>query len=322
MAGSLLLVAGQERAITDLSILEPINEKEQEKAVELYRFLYYEAGGAGPYEVYRNKDLSNTLFDRVQNFKLSFDNSYNPGWEYKPVKEEKYTATFQASLQHRLTQLKDFSNLINDDEYYALRTEQDEINQRNPGGINTRSEDGSRSGELFKRMREISKTLTPEPITPPDAVTFEFTPDPEANYQQVYTGFNAPKNSSRKIFTDAKEVRKSWLSRALEPDVLDSILSQVNFETQTLITYPIGKRTNASGKLYITAVDFDPIPQSLFISNRIGVINKSCDYTSAVSYPFALIVTEKIPTDILGGGFSTGNFGDGCREPVAGTPTD
>ena len=51
-----LLLAGQVRALTDMSLLTPDSDADQAAAAELYGALYYKYGGSGPDELFRDAD--------------------------------------------------------------------------------------------------------------------------------------------------------------------------------------------------------------------------------------------------------------------------
>ena len=74
-----LMLAGQVRAVTDMSLLEPVSEFEQSAVVELYVALYYKYGGAGPDELFRDAVRATAMFERLGTWRPVFSESYSPG---------------------------------------------------------------------------------------------------------------------------------------------------------------------------------------------------------------------------------------------------
>jgi hypothetical protein len=99
---------------------------------------------------------------------------------------------------------------------------------------------------------------------------------------------------------------------------LSNLLQQVDFGYEMLIVHSIGKLTNWTGVLHVVDVDTEIDANSVSISVRIGVNAEDCNWPDSDSYPFVLAVTRKISGPATTIGYSQGNFGDGCKQPVSG----
>jgi hypothetical protein len=290
-----LLIAGQIRSMADLSVLRPAGDADEITMGKLYGRIFYRTGGAGPDSIYRDPIQTKQLFDRIEKWVPKLFDGYNPGWRYKALGKNSpaYAETVSELKAHRVAQLQSYARLISNDDYYKTKQRLDEILRRNRGVTYSGTADARQVDELTKEMARIERTLALPPSKPTPSKPFRFEPDPDANYKHLHTGFNGPARPELVQLRSAKEARESWIAKALGVKELDSLLSQVDFRTQLLITLAIGKRTTATGSLFITNVSFNAIRESLHVAARIGVNEKDCDFPPAVSYPFALVIAKR-----------------------------
>lgn len=168
-----LQLAGQVRALTDMSLLKPVSEKEQRTVTRLYGALYYKYGGSGPDDLFRDPVRSSAMFKRLGRWRPAFREDYNPGWRYQgPVGSDRYRAKVDHSMKSRLAKLASYRNLLEDDRYYAVHRERRELLARNDNtiGPDTDAADRARIAELDELAAEISRSIArePEPPLPPE----------------------------------------------------------------------------------------------------------------------------------------------------------
>src|SRR2546423_9492664 len=158
--GAFLLLAGQIRSTTDFELFEPREEQDKQMMGTLWGILFYRLGGAGDVSIYRNPDSVRLLFDQLANWKPIISETYDPGWHHKAAPASvRYSEVVETGKEHRRHQLESYSRLIADEGYYAAQRELDEIQARNPRGIDVKSEDGKRSASLMQQMRELEKQI-------------------------------------------------------------------------------------------------------------------------------------------------------------------
>jgi len=140
------------------------------------------------------------------------------------------------------------------------------------------------------------------------------------HYTQVWTGFNGPNIPKTEYFLDANSARSSWLSKALGSTQLETLLSQISFDTQMLMVSAVGERENITGTLKIQDVNQDEDSLTVFL--LIGVNGPGCTYPHALSYPFVVAIVDR-PTRFDGlGSYYHQNFPDGCKPAKTGKPND
>ena len=69
---ALLIAFGQIRAMTDMTILAPINDDEAQKVGKLYGAVYYSFGGLGLDELFRDADTVSAIVSSIRNANLDF----------------------------------------------------------------------------------------------------------------------------------------------------------------------------------------------------------------------------------------------------------
>ena len=129
----------------------------------------------------------------------------------------------------------------------------------------------------------------------PEEEPFNYTPDPHADFKQVYTGFNGSEKSGAKLFDSESEVRSSGLVAALTPAQLQDVLKQIDFDRQVLLLYSVGKRENATGAVFVTDVYYDASLNFVSINGVVGVTKPDCTLPWKKSYPFALVAFKRPP---------------------------
>lgn len=168
-----LLLAGQVRALTDLSLLKPVSEEEQRAVTRLYGALYYKYGGSGPDELFRDPVRASAMFERLGRWRPAFPEDYYPGWTYRgPVESDRYRAKMDHTIESRLAKLSSYRNLLEDDRYYAVHRERQALLARNDNtiGPDTDAADRARVAELDELAAKISRSIArePEPSLPPE----------------------------------------------------------------------------------------------------------------------------------------------------------
>lgn len=315
-----LLLIGQIRAMTDMVVLKPISDEEGVKVGELYGILYYKTGGAGFEEIYRDPKTYETLINLIEKWTPTLSADYAPGWIYKSkVDHSFYISMVECQKAVRLSKLKWYSSLIQNNEYYELSNKLDKIRTDNPGAFKAGTKAYENYQKLNAKMNAISST-TPLPSNNPKECQFikPYQPDPNASFKQVFKGYNGPENSSAKAFNSDVELKKSWVAKALKSTELNSLLNRVDFNKQIVVALSFGKRETATGTIYISNVKYNTVYKSLTISGLIGVNQKGCSEKRIKSFPFALAIAERPSTISDYPGFSIQNFPDGCKKIVSG----
>lgn len=315
-----LLIAGQIRFAADLAVLKPKDDPAKDAMGRLAQLFFYRFGGAGRDEYYRDPQFTGGLFDRLGKLSLSFGPDYDPGWRYRqPPTASEYDEQFHYHRRRRLAQLRRLARLVSNEAYHAARRESDEISRRNPRGIVAGTADYKRWTELNAIQQRIASQNPVEEVRSPP---FRFTPDPDATYKQVLTGFNGPPTRATLFIGSVAELRGSWLSRALNKFQMERLLAGVNFDRQMVVAVSTGLRTTATGRIHITDISFNALQNRLVVRTRVGVTEQDCDVTPANSYPFAVAIADRPSAEIVNRGFSVGNFGDICKAVMVGNPTE
>jgi hypothetical protein len=64
---------------------------------------------------------------------------------------------------------------------------------------------------------------------------FEYTPDPDATYKQLFARFNGLQKPSLTIIQNEAAARASWLNSAMSPEEFKNVPSQTSFDSQVLV---------------------------------------------------------------------------------------
>lgn len=317
---NMLLLAGQVRATADMTIFPPADERAEQSMVTLYSALYFQYGGMGFTDVYRDPGAVDEIAGRVRDLGLALDENYDPGWSYRQtIKISVYQEVLENALNQRLWQVRNLALRFQDDAYYALHMEQTALQRENPV-FEAGSPASTRSAEIMTEMREISgriRDLPPPEDTTPYAILN--AQEPELARRQIASGVNGPARSGTYLFLTAAELRGSWVSDALSDDELERIVAEVDFETQVVVGISTGEQSNASGEVLISDLRHRELQNSYTIAVRVGVVPPECNELPASSYPFALGTVEAHPQASVSG-YSRSNFPAECGPIRSGKP--
>ena len=314
---TLLQIEGQIRAIVDLASLTPKTDEDKMLGAKLYGQIFYATGGAGDREIYRDRELTQKLFDQIEAWTPILGADYDPGWQYRRspgLSEYNKSIKYQKSV--RLAQLHWYASLERNDDYYSAEGELGEIQKRNSRGIVKGTGDYERVQQLLAAMRRVSDKAG-KPDLPPEP-PFSFVPDPDADFKQLYVGFDGPEHPGVTVFDNRRDATGSWLSSAMEPTELASVLARVNFDSQILVALAVGERISATGRVFVTEASYDSLLHSLMVNGAVGVNADDCKIGHVRSFPFAVVVAKRPPVIPKSSGYGLSNFGDGCKPPKGG----
>lgn len=323
LESTFLLIAGQIRATTDMQILKGVSDEEKMKMSELWGQLYYYFGGSGPAQLHRNSSSKEKLFKSLQEWNAKIDNKYSPGWNYKlDIDSSRYHQMIACQKAIRLSKLKWYSGLINNDTYYDASKELKKLLKQNEGPITVGTKSHKRMMVLRSQMSDISsKTPLPnEGARECDPFNKHERPS-DTDFTQVHDGYNGPNSSRAEAFDSREEIMGSWIPNSLSNKQLSTIIDDINFDKEILVSLSFGKRTTATGNTYISEIDYNSVMKSLSIVGMIGVNISECKEDKRASYPFVLAIaprpkkTPDYPSMFLQ------NFPDGCKPTKSGTPT-
>ena len=318
-----LLLAGQIRGMTDMSVLDPATDEDEIKVGELYGVLYYQAGGSGDDELLRDQERTTNLFRELRGWNPALVESYDPGWSYKANVDANYYANMIACQREiRIGKLEWYSGLVRNDVYYEAQKELKEFQTANPGPTTVGTDEHDKVQEIMARMNSHSSDMPMPSQTPPECeFAMQYEPDPDADFKQLYTGGNGPGGSGAEIFKSSDEVLSSWIAHALSADELGQLLGEVDFDNQIVVSLRFGERQNATGTIHLSEVDYNSVHESLQVSGLIGVTESDCHEPYSESYPFVLGVAQRPATVPSSPGMFLQNFADGCKPTMSGSKT-
>ncbi|HRK63860.1 MAG TPA: hypothetical protein PLN53_05650 [Terricaulis sp.] len=316
-----LILVGQIRAISDLTILTPSDEANTMRAGQIYAQLYYQFGGLGFDEVYRTAAGVSTLERRVRAVSIVYSAGYDPGWSYRASsKVDIYDAIVVNTREQRLWQMRSMALRLQNDEYYAAHRALTELQRANPTfqeGTPAYEELGRLDARMEAAARGIPEIPQPEDTTPYARLN---EPDPDLMTRQVASGFNGPASTETYLFRSEEEVRGSWLGGALPASELAALVERTDFSRQWLVALSVGRRMNASSEIRLSSLDYSSTFSSYSIGVRIGVISESCGVAFAASYPFVVGVVDAVPgAEVRGNSMS--NFPAECGAIMSAEPT-
>ena len=319
--GAFLLIAGQIRSATDMALLRPETDIDEVAMGELATALFYQFGGAGPKEPYRDPVSSDWLFEKLSQFHPEIYGNYNPGWNYRDSSRvHLYNAVAEEQRDHRITQLQSFTRLLRDPEYWAADQERTRILERNGGILSFGTEDYERAEQLRKLMLEISQAQEQEAPSFSPSVLDEYVPDPDAPFVQVHAGLNGPKEFSRETYYSEEELLASWVADAISTQKLAELINRVDFSGQVIVALASGRRANASGRFHITDVSYNSLLESWSIYGTVGVNQDGCNRPAEESYPFAVAIADAPAKKPITSGGGISNFPDECLDLSEGEP--
>jgi hypothetical protein len=319
-----LQIAGQIRSQTDMTLLRPRDAVDERAAAQLYQSIFVHLGDAGPQHLYQDRALISAVFERVARWQPAFPTGYSPGWNYRARERHSLYPTIAGEIaEHRLAQLRDYAALAQDPHYAALEKEAKAIQARHPRGLPAGSEDYKRFMQLYREMEGISRDRNTHQraLAKKQSVLANLPPELDEDVEQVFAGYNGPAKSGNWTFTSAKDVRSSWVARALTEAQLQDVLEKIDFEKQVLVVVYFGRRTTATGTAYVSQASYDAAELRWQVGGHLGVRANHCPQQEAVSYPFALATAPEPAGDPLSMSHSQQNFGDGCKSPVSGEAT-
>lgn len=317
-----LIIAGQVRAITDLTILKPVDTG-MERAAALYGQIYYQFGGLGFETVYRTAASTSALESRLRGFAPALAAGYDPGWNYlASSKTDIYDAVLLSQRDERVWEMLNYALRLQDDRYFAIQQELNQLMRDNNAMFTAGSAAAGRYSELAAQQRELTKSIPQLPAPAIDTSYLARLNEPDADMAavQVAAGFNGPANvQGIEIWRSEAEVRSSWLPAALAASELDAILARTDFSAQSLVGYTVGAFTRASGDIQFSQLRYNRHPPGYSVSISLGVVPEECGVASATSYPFVVGLVEAVP----GGRVSASgrsNFPSECQAVVSGEP--
>ena len=319
--GAFLLIAGQVRSATDMALLRPATDIDEVAIGELATTLFYQFGGAGPKELYRDPASSDRLFEKLDEFHPEIYEDYNPGWNYRDSSRiHLYHAVSEEQRLHRITQLQSFARLLRDPDYWAADQERTRILERNEGILSFDTEDYERAEQLRTLMSEISQALVQETPNFAPSVLDEYVPDADAPFVQIDTGLNGPEEFSRETYYSEEELRSSWIADALSNHKLTELINAVDFSGQVIVALASGRRANATGRFHITDVSYNSLLQSWSVYGMVGVNQDGCGIPAEKSYPFGIAIADAPPKHPVSSGGGISNFPDECVDLADGEP--
>ena len=151
----------------------------------------------------------------------------------------------------------------------------------------------------------------------------------------LHIGFNGlDVFNKRQYFVDAKSLENSWLKKALTPNDLSNLVSQVNFENQFVMVYSFGQRVNFTGEInldYIKNMNKDTHNYKVIdIDTNVSIAgldaNRCNSVSNTYSYPFFVELVDRPANtkgfEISNGSYAAFNFpAEGCPTPKSGQPT-
>ncbi|MEM7052940.1 MAG: hypothetical protein AAF446_00185 [Pseudomonadota bacterium] len=321
-AAFLLLIA-QERSTADLSVFQASGSEAEMSAAELYAFIFYQAGGLGPKELYRDEELTKNLIERYRAWKPEISDEYNPGWRFiENPRIEIYQTLISEGREHRIAVIERHSTLMQNNQYFELSNKADEIRAKNTYLV-AGSDDYALHAELQSEMRELSDRLVGPYPERRSSIQYEYRPDPNAPFLQLFMAGNGRATKTTETFTSREEAAQSWLSRALSTQELESVLNQIDFQDEVLVAYNLGEQGSSTGKIYITDLEIDSDMNVFGINVNVGVLESECDHPPATMFPFALASIERESASTMISSFSgRSNFGDGCGAYQSQLPTN
>ncbi len=157
---TLLLVMGQVRAVTDMELLEPATEVDQQAAALLWGYIFYYFGGLGPDSVYLDPAMHERLVREYEGWVPVVNPDYDPGWGFASFPDPSvYLGKIEHEKARRARTMKLQAILQADRDYRAAHVEFLWLQQQNPHGFVAGTSDYDRSVELQRTMSEISQRL-------------------------------------------------------------------------------------------------------------------------------------------------------------------
>jgi hypothetical protein len=170
---SFLMLAGQNRAVADMSQLQPADRASAQRIIAMYGFIYCCAGGIGKDEVLRNDEMRERFLALYDGWAPNTGLEYDPGWSVIERPDPQEFATFLDALkQDRRVTIEEFARKYADDAYFALHREQQDLHERTGGSFVTGTPEAAELDRLSDALRARAEELGfPEPVRPdPEAL--------------------------------------------------------------------------------------------------------------------------------------------------------
>lgn len=301
-----LMLTGQVRAMTDMTVLRPLNEEDEKIAADLYALIYATYGGIGYDEPYANKAESDALFATLRQTPITFSPAYDPGWTYHGAsKIALYDGVAYDQLASRLWSVEYIAKQLQIPKYLEAHRAYN-LFAFGQGAILVDSPETDEMGRLRKIMNDASKGIEQGP--PPEATVaaYEFYDFPEnEDFRQIASGLNGPENPRYDLFKSADDVRTSWVADFIQARELNRLLESIDFPNETLGAQATGKRVRLSGNIYVTDFSYNEAYQSYSMNVAVGMLSEDCTAPKTDGQPFVLAVTK--------GGAITGSSGRGSN---------
>jgi hypothetical protein len=317
-----LLILGQIRAVSDLAIFMPVEERSTSKAGELYILLISKFGGNGFDEFYRTPSNMDGLEKRVRDTDMRLTQDYDPGWAYKPSsKTDIYAQMLADTRENNLWKMRYVALKIQNDEFYQAYREFIDLHKKNQV-IREGTPVFEQHKRLLARMNHAESAIPrpPPPPKPTIPISRFNEQDPELAKRQVAMGFNGPESGGIFILRSEAEVRHSWLAPALPNAKLNALIAGTDFSQDALVGASFGKQSRASGEIIISELSYNERTKGYSFFIRLGIVPGDCGSSSAASYPFVIGKVRAVAgAMVLSSGSS--NFPADCKPIVSSKPT-
>lgn len=165
--GHFLLILGQIRGMSDMTILEPLNEADAQTVGELYSAIFYQFGGLGSPNFYRTPANAEMLEQRLRETDLTFFDDYDPGWRFKPTSNiDSYAQHITDTREKRIMEMRRHALLWQNDEYFELSQARDQLQRENPT-FQTGTPAYDEFLRLTTEMDEIADSISQPPAAQP-----------------------------------------------------------------------------------------------------------------------------------------------------------
>ncbi len=321
---ALLLIVGQARGMTDLALLTPADDAAAAAAADLYWAIFYRYGGLGSDAIYADPSEAAQLVERIDEWSPVFGPQYDPGWSYRSSdRQALYATVARENIDQRLHVMRRRTALLADPRYAALSQEIAALDAESQSTYTV----GTEAYERFQRLQQRSRELEAEilagfPASPQGSVLDGLPPEVDPDVRNLHAGVNGPGTGGRAVLFDEASVRASWIAEALSQASLQTLLNEIDFETEALVAVWIGEQASATGTTLITGWSYAGPNRGWGVSARVGVRGADCEVrNTAVSYPFALAAVPRMGDTGEIRSYSRANFADGCGPAAAASPT-
>ncbi|WP_430415774.1 hypothetical protein [Parasphingorhabdus sp.] len=313
---ALLSVLGRIRASADMILIPPEDLHELSGRRE-FGAIFANGNKFVDEKIARDPERFATLVNRVLQADLSIPANYHPGWAIgNGEKRLLYAEVIDGLRTDTLAMERYIAKLVRDEAYFMAYRERVAMLSELP-------KDGAQLPERFGEVTKIMQARIDVLGDPPTktAVPWRkvYKPGPNVPFTVLHRGFNGPAKSEEILFRSPTEVKQSWIRDALTEDELSQVLSRIDFESELLGLYAVGKMSNATENLFVTEFDRNEDFDGYSLAVRVGVAGEDCGYELSPSYPFVLVKTSSQGE----GGLSSksrANYPDQCAPVMAGKP--